>query len=156
MTTGDFKSAELLAQESALRFSNFDNASAIALGEFALRIAKERKLPIVIEIRIGEWKVFKAALPGSSINNDGWIERKARVVSLTHHSTMYERVKAEEDEINWHATHGVTDETHAIHGGGIPIFNEVGEHVATLLISGLPQVDDHMLGIEILTGFITR
>jgi uncharacterized protein (UPF0303 family) len=156
MTTGNLTSAELRIQEAELSFPNFDNYAAIALGILSAQVAGQRQLPLAIEIRIGEWTVFKAALPGSSPNNDGWIARKARVVELTQHSTMHERVRSEEDGSDWHAAHGVEDATHAIHGGGIPIFNLEGEHVATLLISGLPQVEDHNFGIEMLMRFKTR
>jgi uncharacterized protein (UPF0303 family) len=51
---------------------------------------------------------------------------------------MYERVLAEEQGIDWYATKGLPEETHAIHGGG------------------LPQVQDHLLGVEVLTEFLAR
>ena len=156
MTTGDFKSDELLVQERGLRFGTFETVTALALGNFAMQLGLERNLPIAIEVRFGEWTVFKAALPGSSIKNDSWIERKARVVNLTHNSTMYERVRAEELGSDWYAENGVSEESYAIHGGGLPIFNKDGQHVGTLLISGLPQVEDHKLGIEILSRFIAQ
>ena len=154
MTTGGFSSQELLAKEVALRFPNFSNEEAIALGQLALATAQGRALPIAFEIHISDWTVFKAALPGSKPENDGWIARKARVVMMTGHSTMYERVRAEELGIDWHAEHGVVDETHAIHGGGLPLVTTDGNLHGVMIISGLPQVDDHNLGIEILTSFL--
>ena len=156
MTTGNFNSEELLRQEQSLRFASFDNATAVAIGEVATKIGLERKLPIAIEIRIGDWTVFKAALPGSKPENDGWINRKARVVNLKRNSTMYERVRAEELGIDWHKENGVADETHAIHGGGIPIFTSDSHFQGVLVISGLPQVEDHLLGLEILRTFLER
>jgi len=45
---------------------------------------------------------------------------------------------------------------HAIHGGGLPL-NVIGKGlVGILLISGLPQVDDHLLGVEIITEYLAR
>ena len=156
MTTGDFASKDLLAQEQSCRFQKFSNQEAMELGKLALDIAIERKLPIALEIRINVWTVFKASLPGSKPENDGWISRKARVVMMTGHSTMYERVRAEEQGIDWHAEHGVVDETHAIHGGGLPLLTKDGILRGVMIISGLPQVDDHNLGIEILTRFLAQ
>ena len=156
MTTGNFISEDLLRLEQATRFPAFDNLIAIAIGELATKIGLERKLPIAIEIRIGDWTVFKAALPGSKPENDEWINRKARVVNLKRNSTMYERVRAEELGIDWHKENGVADETHAIHGGGIPIFTSDGQFQGVLVISGLPQVEDHLLGLEILRTFLER
>ena len=65
---------------------------------------------------------------------------------------MYERVKAEEEGADWHKDNGVEDATHAIHGGGFPIYTDAG-FVGVLLISGLPQVEDHLLAVEVLSKF---
>ena len=48
------------------------------------------------------------------------------------------------------------DETHAIHGGGLPLITKNEGFVGMLLISGLPQVEDHLLGVEVLTEFLAR
>ena len=151
-TTGNFHSAELLQQEIDCRLKAFGNEEAFKLGTIAAEIGLDRKLPIAIQVQLGEWIVFKAALPGSKPENDGWISRKANVVLLKHHSTMFERVKAEEEGADWHILNGVDDATHAIHGGGFPIITEEG-FVGVLLISGLPQVEDHLLAVELLKKF---
>ena len=156
MTTGGFNSEQLLVEEAALTLRSLTNLDAIELGEIAVAIGKERILPIAVEVRIGDWKVFHASLPGSKPENQWWIDRKARVVVLKHHSTMYERVSAEERNIDWHQENGVLDETHAIHGGGLPLIVEGLGFQGVLVISGLPQVEDHLLGIEIITEFLAR
>ena len=148
-TTGNFQSAELLAHEERAIIEKLGNQEAIEIGQLATKIGLERNLPIAIQVQIGEWVVYKAALPGSKPENDGWIRRKANVVLLTQHSTMYERVKAEEAGLDWHLNHGVTDQTHAIHGGGFPLQTPAGFQ-GILLISGLPQVEDHLLAVEVL------
>jgi uncharacterized protein (UPF0303 family) len=151
-----FSSAELLQTENSLVFSNLDSFAVINVGKLALEFGLLRKLSIAIEIRIGDWTVFHASLPGSSPENDWWMNRKARVVMKTGHSSLYERVLAEENGIDWFAQHGVSEDEYAIHGGGLPI-NVKGEGlVGVLLISGLPQVQDHLLGVEILTEFLAR
>ena len=69
---------------------------------------------------------------------------------------MYERVLAEEQGIDWYAAKGLPEETHAIHGGALPL-NVVGLGLTGMLIvSGLPQVDDHLLGVEIITEYLAR
>jgi len=155
-TTGGFTSEQLALEESVLVFPQFELLDAVELGEIAMDMGLDRSLPIAIEIRMGEWTVFHASLPGSKPENDSWIARKARVVMATEHSTMYERVKAEEDGIDWYSHYNRPEETHAIHGGAIPI-NIAGDGMkGMLIISGLPQVEDHLLGIEILTEFLAR
>jgi uncharacterized protein (UPF0303 family) len=156
MTTGNFSSAQLIKEEHTLVLEDFDNEMAVELGQIGISFGRKRKLPIAIEVRIGDWTVFKAALPGSKPENDWWINRKARVVAMKKHSTIYERVLAEEQGIDWHKENKVEDETHAIHGGGLPIITKKQGFVGTLIISGLPQVDDHLLGVEMITEFLAR
>ena len=156
MTTGNFSSTQLLKEEQTLVLEELNNSLAIEIGEIGVQFGRERKLPIALEVRIGEWTVFKAALTGSKPENDWWINRKARVVAMKHHSTIYERVLAEENGIDWHKENKVEDETHAIHGGGLPLITKKDGFVGTLIISGLPQVEDHLLGVEIITEFLAR
>ena len=155
-TTGGFTSAGLKAEEKALVLPAFDVAAALEIGQIAYELATSRGINPAIEVRIGEWIVFHASLPGTDTTNDWWMGRKARVVLLTGHSSMHERVLAEETNIDWFAKHGVEEEQYAIHGGGVPI-NVAGKGLAgILLISGLPQVQDHLLGVEVLTEYLAR
>ena len=155
MTTGGFTSKGLLAEEKILKLSSLTNTDAIEIGEIATTLGKQRKLPIAIQVRIGDWIVFHASLDGSKIENDWWINRKVAVVMLKQHSTMYERVSAEESGADWHKENNLTDETHAIHGGALPLITEDG-FKGILIISGLPQVEDHLFAVEVLTEFLAR
>ena len=154
-TTGNFQSVELLEHELSTTLISLNNEDALAIGKLATEIGISRNLPIAIQVQIGEWIVYKAALPGSKPENDGWIKRKANVVLLKHHSTMYERVLAEENSRDWHLDNGVEDATHAIHGGGFPLTTKEG-FKGILLISGLPQVEDHLLAVEILKSYLSK
>ena len=155
MTAEGLNSKQLLHQEQELKLPALMNKEAIEIGQLASALGKERKLPIAIEVRIGNWIIYHASLPGSSPENDRWIERKVAVVMLNQHSTIFERVSAEERGVDWHKENGVTDETHAIHGGALPLITVDG-FKGILIISGLPQVEDHLLAIEVLTEFLAR
>ena len=155
-TTGGFTAANLLKEEVVLTLPSLTNLDAVEIGQIATKLGLDRKLPIAVEVRVGDWIVYHASLPGSTPENDWWIGRKARVVKLKQHSTMYERVLAEEQGIDWHKENNVLDETHAIHGGGLPLITKEDGCVGVLIISGLPQVDDHLLGVEVLTEFLAR
>ena len=155
-TTGGFTSAQLLDEEKILTLSSLSITDSLEIGEIAQSFSVARNLPVAIEVRLGDWIIYHASLPGSNTENDCWISRKARVVILKHHSTMYERVSAEERGTDWHKENNVLDETHAIHGGGLPLITKNEGFVGVLLISGLPQVEDHMLGVEVLTEFLAR
>ena len=155
-TTGGFTSKQLLQEEQVLILPSLTNTDAIEIGQIATGLGTDRNLPIAVEVRIGDWIVYHASLTGSTPENDWWIGRKARVVNLKKHSSIYERVLAEENGIDWHKENNLMDETHAIHGGGLPLITKDGGYQGVLIISGLPQVDDHLLGVEVLTEFLAR
>ena len=155
MTTGGFTSKGLLEEEKILKLSSLSSTNAIEIGEIATTLGKQRKIPIAIEVRIGDWMVFHASLEGSKPKNNWWINRKVAVVMLKQHSTMYERVSAEERGVDWHNENKVQDETHAIHGGALPLITDEG-FKGILIISGIPQVDDHLFAVEVLTEFLAR
>lgn len=155
-TTGGFTSEGLALEARTLVLPSLTQAEAIEIGEIAKKFGIERALPIAVEVRLKEWIVFHVSLPGSTPKNDSWIARKARVVMATGHSTMFERVLAEEQGINWYEVHAMPEETHAIHGGGLAL-NVTGlGFTGILIISGLPQVQDHLLGVEIITEYLAR
>ncbi len=155
-TTGRFTSTQLMNEEQILTLPSLDLSDGLVIGEIAKSLGVARNLPIATEVRLGDWIIYHASLPGSTVKNHWWIDRKARVVSLKHHSTMFERVSAEERGVDWHKENNLLDETHAIHGGGLPLITKNEGFVGVLLISGLPQVEDHLLGVQVLTEFLAR
>lgn len=155
-TTGGFTTSGLLQEEHLLTLPKLDMADALEIGEIAKSFGTQRGLPIAVEVRIGNWIVYHASLPGSNSENQWWIDRKARVVMLKQHSTLFERVSAQERGVDWYAENNLTDSTHAIHGGGLPLITQGDGFVGVLLISGLPQIEDHLLGVKVLTEFLAR
>jgi uncharacterized protein (UPF0303 family) len=155
-TTGGFTSAGLSREAEALVLPSLTHAQAIEIGEIGFAKASERGLPVTVEVRLGEWTVFKVVLPGAKPEQDSWVARKARVVMATGKSTMHVRVDAEECGVDWYLQTGLSEELHAIHGGGLAL-KVAGEGlVGILLISGLPQIEDHLLGVEIITEYLAR
>ena len=153
---GRFSSAQFLAEEKILTLPHLDVSGALEIGEIGKSLGQVRNLPIAIEVRLLDWIIYHASLPGSKRENQRWIDRKARVVMLKRHSTMHEKVSAEERGVDWHKENNVAEETYAIHGGGLPLITKDEGFVGMLLISGLPQLEDHLLGVEVLTEFLAR
>lgn len=156
MTNHDQLISELEQQEAQLQFARFDNDDAWALGCLLVETARERKLPIAIDIRRHGHQLFHAALPGSAPDNDAWIERKARVVDRFNAASYLvgRRLAAGGDELG--AARGVDPARYAAHGGAFPIrIRDVGV-VGTVTVSGLPQADDHALVIEVIERFLSR
>jgi uncharacterized protein (UPF0303 family) len=69
---------------------------------------------------------------------------------------LYERISAQERGVDWYKENNLSEETHAIHGGGIPLITKDKGFVGVLLISGLPHVEDHLFGVEVVTEFLAR
>ena len=155
-TSGGLSSSILLEEQIKLTLPALTVTDALEIGEIAKFFGQDSSLPIAVEVRIGDWIIYHASLPGSSPENDWWIGRKARVVKLKQHSTLFERVLAQERGIDWHKENNLLDETHAIHGGGLPLITEGDCFVGALLISGLPHVEDHLFGVKVLTEFLAR
>ncbi|MDR1626880.1 MAG: heme-binding protein [Spirochaetia bacterium] len=79
----------LLDEEEALKFPYFSNDTALDLGFALVEQARREKAPMTIDITRNGQQLFHAALPGTLVDNDRWVERKNRVVNQLHHSSMY-------------------------------------------------------------------
>ena len=84
-----FTASQLLQEEKILELPNLSISDYLEIGEIAKSFGTQRGLPIAVEVRIGDWIIYHASLPGSTSENQWWIDRKARVVLLKHHSTLY-------------------------------------------------------------------
>ena len=65
-TTGGFTTSGLLQEEHLLTLPKLDMADALEIGEIAKSFGTQRGLPIAVEVRIGNWIVYHASLPGSN------------------------------------------------------------------------------------------
>ena len=71
-----------------------------------------------------------------------------------HHSTLYKRLNVEERKVDWYKEKNVSEESFTINDGGFPlIFKDQGS-VESLIVSGLPQVEDYLICVEVLSKFI--
>ena len=156
MTTGGFNSKELLALEDELTLAVLTSKEAVEIGECVVKIAREKNLPIATRVYIGDWVVFHVSLPGSDAENDRWMGRKVRTVAAKGHSSMCLRILAEEagiSEKDWYVQNNLAENDHAIHGGAFPL-RVNGAHVGTVVVSGIPQEDDHRLAVESLRIYL--
>jgi uncharacterized protein (UPF0303 family) len=148
--------ASLQQQQRDLQFAHFDNDDAWALGVRFVEVAQLRGLPIVIDIRRFGQQLFHAALPGTTAENDSWVERKIRVVNRFSDSSYLvgRRLAASGAVLDQNL--GVDPIDFAAHGGSFPITIVGVGVVGTVTVSGLPQADDHALVVEVLGQFITQ
>ena len=145
--------AEVLSQEEELQFAAFDHDAAWALGQALVLVARGRELPVAIDIALSEQQVFHAALPGSSADNDAWVQRKNRVVRRFGHSSFYMGLVHGDA---FAETFLLDPREYAAHGGAFPLIVRGTGVVGTVTVSGLPQEDDHRLVVDVLREFLAR
>jgi len=144
----------LLAEEELLQFATFSNEDALALGAMLVEAARTAALPVTIDIRRGDQQLFHAALPGTTADNDAWIERKVRVVRRFGRSSFAVGTALRLDGRTIEDTYLLPEAEYAPHGGAFPVtVKDVGV-VGTVAVSGLPQEDDHAFVVGVLREFL--
>ncbi len=146
--------AELEAQERELEFTRFSNDDAWRLGRRFVEAATERELPIVVDIRRGGQQLFHAALPGTTVDNDVWVQRKVRVVERFGASSFLVGRRLAAAGRDLERADGLDPIDYAAHGGAFPVRVAGVGVVGTVTVSGLPQADDHALVVAILREYL--
>jgi uncharacterized protein (UPF0303 family) len=142
----------LLKQEQVLILPAFDETIAYDIGTAIRAEALARKAPVVVEIRTPARRLYFAALPGSSPNNEDWARRKANVVLRCHASSMrVGQELAEKEQAQWPDA-ALDPKDFAVHGGAFPVAVTGVGVVAVIAVSGLPSRDDH----EMITGVLAK
>lgn len=154
MTDIESDIATIIDQESRLTFATFTNDEAIELGMTIVTRARERALPIAVDIRRGGQQLFHAGLEGSAPDNDEWLRRKSNVVQRLHRSSLRVRFESEVRGISLHEIEGVAVADFATHGGSFPIRVKGVGVVGAVTVSGLPDRDDHALVVECIEAFL--
>ena len=146
----------VMQQEKALQFDSFSNDDAYELGNIIYKIAKERELPVTIEIRKNTQIVFHAALEGTSPDNDMWLQRKYNLVTRMGKSSYRMGLELKEAGKTLEEMCELTVENYAAHGGCFPIAIKGTGIIGTVAVSGLEQSKDHALVIEGIETFLNK
>ena len=136
----------LLDEEAELVFDRFTDQDAWTLGSWMVEQARERGLPVAIDIERNSHRLFHYSFDGASENNAHWIAAKAAVVRRFGHSSYYvggSTGTQEEEKL-------LPLENYAAHGGAFPlIIRNVGP-VGHVAVSGLTSAEDHEFVVEAL------
>ncbi|MFZ3570336.1 heme-degrading domain-containing protein [Streptomyces sp. BH097] len=145
---------ELEEQERRLVLDSFTYDDAWTLGNLLVDLAREREAPVAIDITRGGQQLFHAALPGSAPDNDAWIARKRRVVERYHASSYLVGSRFRAKGTTFEDASRLDPDTYAAHGGAFPISVRGAGVVGAVVVSGLPQVEDHKLVVTALERFV--
>ncbi|WP_081241216.1 heme-degrading domain-containing protein [Streptomyces viridosporus] len=145
---------ELEEQERRLVFRRFSYEEAWELGSLLVEMAWERQAPIAIDIHRAGQQLFHAALPGSTPDNDAWIARKRRVVERYGHASYLVGARHRAKGTTFEESSRLDPDTYAAHGGSFPITVEGVGVIGAVTVSGLPQLQDHLMVVEALEQFL--
>ena len=148
--------AELAAEEEELRFDGFTNDDAWDLGSALVAAARRAGAPVAVDVSRHGHQLFHASLPGTSPDNDCWIQRKTRVVQRFGHSSLFVRQASIERGTTFEAEFGLDPAWYAAHGGAFPIVVRSVGPVGAVVVSGLPQLEDHRMVVAAIRTHLGR
>ncbi|HEX5271028.1 MAG TPA: heme-binding protein [Gemmataceae bacterium] len=127
-------------------FDHFDHDDAWRVGSTLVDRCRTEGHAVAIAIWLGEQRVFHAAMRGTSADNDGWVDRKARVVRRFACSSLEVHERHVSDNLQFFTAFGLSAADYAPWGGAVPI-RVRGALVGVIAVSGLESGEDHDLAV---------
>lgn len=143
-------------QEEALVFDSFDEAAAFAIGTTIRDRGLADKMPIVIDIRSFDRPLFYAALPGSNGSNPDWTRRKFNVVRRFLRSSYRMVLEQQRPDRTFKVGDGLDISDYVLAGGGFPIAVRGAGIIGVVVVSGLPERQDHGVVVDALCDFLGK
>ena len=138
------------AQEAALACPAFGAQQAWELGVALRAAALARSVSLCIEVRLSGHTVFLHAMSGTSPSNADWARRKRNVVELLGRSSYAVGLQMALEQTTLADKVGLAVRDYASHGGCLPLRDVSGTVWGSVGVSGLPQLQDHELVVEVL------
>ncbi|RNG17657.1 heme-degrading domain-containing protein [Streptomyces botrytidirepellens] len=146
--------ARLEEQERRLRLPSLGNDDAWRLGCLIAELAEGRGAAVTIGVRRNGQRLFHRALPGTSADNDAWLERKCRVVDRYAASSYLVGTRFRAKGTTFEESSRLDPDRYAAHGGAFPLHVTGTGVIGTVAVSGLPQAEDHALVVDALERFL--
>jgi uncharacterized protein (UPF0303 family) len=148
--------AILEQQEHLLRFTSFNPETAWELGCILRNLLMDCRAGGTVEIELADHLLFACATPTSNAGQADWIRRKRNVVRRFGRSSYAIGRLLESNNETLQSRHCLRAADYAAHGGGFPILLEGTGPVGSVVMSGLPQRDDHSLVIAGLAKILDK
>jgi uncharacterized protein (UPF0303 family) len=143
----------LTQQEALLRFVDFTPDTAWQLGTLLRTALLAREPGGTVEIERNGQLLFACTTPGAKPDQADWIRRKRNTVHRFGRSSYAVGRQLALDQQTLEADHGLSLVDYAAHGGGFPLF--LGDTLAgTIIVSGLPQRDDHNFVVTAISAYL--
>jgi uncharacterized protein (UPF0303 family) len=132
-------------QEKLLRFPSFNAETAWQLSSLLRSLLVQRSAAGTFEIELAGQVLFTAATTGATPGQADWIRRKRNVVHRFARSTYAIGLTLQLSGETLLTRHGLELKDFVSHGGGFPLWLDRTGPIGSIVLSGLPQRDDHSL-----------
>lgn len=147
---------KLEQEEQDLQFDRFSNEDAAALGLSLYETAKEKQLPVTIDITRNGHQLFHLSMPGTSPDNDQWVARKVKLVNRMGMSSYHIGTLLRSLGMTLEERFELSHYEYAAHGGCFPVILKGTGPIGTVTISGLAQEDDHAMVVEAIRTYLNK
>ncbi|MEN2740874.1 heme-binding protein [Microbacterium sp. X-17] len=152
MTTA--RITELEAEHDELVLPAFDHADAWRLGGIITAAALSAGHRVAIDIRRPGLVLFRAALAGTTPDQEAWIAAKARTVLRLETSSALAAERFAQSGVDAAGMGWLPFPEYALAGGSVPVRVAGTGVVAAVTASGLSSDDDHALVVAGLRELI--
>ena len=147
---------KLEAEERELQFERFSNEDAVALGLSLYETAREKELPVPIDITRTGHQLFHLSMPGTSPDNDQWVARKIKLVNRMGMSSYRVGTLLRSLGMTLEERFELSHYEYAAHGGCFPVILKGTGPIGTVTISGLAQEDDHAMVVNAIRQYLGK
>jgi len=144
----------LIRQEQVLQFEQFNEEIAWQLGSAIYNRAVAQSLPVVIDIRRFGNPLFFAARSGVTLDNHDWVKRKVNTVQRFLRSSYRIGHELALQKLDITQRYYLSPSEYTSAGGGFPIIVQNVGVIGSIVVSGLPERQDHQLIVDTLCDFL--
>jgi uncharacterized protein (UPF0303 family) len=141
-------------QERELVFESFTNEDALQIGNAIIESIKKRGKSVAVEITVNGWQVFKYAMDGTTPENDRWMKRKRHMLEYMNKSTLLIQKQRESKGRDLNDIF-LDPMEYTVSGGAFPI-NLRGRVIGSIIVSGLPDTEDHQTVVDALSQYLGK
>lgn len=147
---------KLEAEEQELQFDHFSNEDAVAVGLSLYETAKEKNLPVTIDVTRNGHQLFHLSMPGTSPDNDQWVARKIKLVNRMGISSYHVGTLLRSLGMTLEERFELSHYEYAAHGGCFPVILKGTGPIGTVTVSGLAQEDDHAMVVDAIKAYLNK
>ncbi len=141
-------------QEALLRLTSFNSETAWQLGNLLRAMLLERSAGGTVEIELAGQVLFACTTPGASPGQANWVRRKRNTVRAFARSSYAVGLSLERDGDTLPIRQGLAIADYTTFGGGFPLHVTGMGCIGSIVVSGLPQREDHSLVVTAMAQLL--